>query len=439
MSKLRVLYICHNHPSLHPGGTEIFAHSLFRTLQDSGEVEALFLACTNRVHRDQKPGTNFQTLGRSADEVILWAGHFERFFLSQVDLQGIVPELSDLLLSFRPDIVHIHHLLLFGAELIFLIKRMLPEARIVFTLHDYFPICANDGQMVKTRDHALCHAASPDACHACFPDITPDRFVLRTMHLRNFLSQVDRFIAPSRFLRQRYIDWGLPADRIALVRNGQPAVRPAPHRSPEPTGRRSVFGYFGNLSPYKGVMVAVEAARLLIEAGETGFTLLVHGGMPFQSPEFQERFTAAVQANPLSISHRGAYDRAELAGLIKAVDWVVVPSIWWENAPLVIQEAFQHRRPVICSDIGGMAEAVRDGVDGLHFKAGDPLSLMGVLRRALDEPSLWDGLVAGIPKVPTIAQCATQHRRLYRNLLQASGHPTAGGMAERDAAIPAAL
>ena len=54
------------------------------------------------------------------------------------------------------------------------------------------------------------------------------------------------------------------------------------------------------------------------------------------------------------------------------VDWVVVPSIWWENAPLVIQEAFRHRRPVICGDIGGMAEMVRDGVDGLHAPVERP-------------------------------------------------------------------
>ena len=57
------------------------------------------------------------------------------------------------------------------------------------------------------------------------------------------------------------------------------------------------------------------------------------------------------------------------------IDWVVVPSIWWENGPLVILEAFQHGRPVICSDIGGMSEKVTDGVNGLHFRRGDPRDL----------------------------------------------------------------
>jgi hypothetical protein len=68
------------------------------------------------------------------------------------------------------------------------------------------------------------------------------------------------------------------------------------------------------------------------------------------------------------------------------VDWVVVPSVWWENSPLVIQEAFQRGRPVICSDIGGMAEKVADGVDGLHFRAGDPEALAATIARAATDP-----------------------------------------------------
>ena len=79
----------------------------------------------------------------------------------------------------------------------------------------------------------------------------------------------------------------------------------------------------------------------------------------------------------------GAYRAEDLPGLMAAVDWVVVPSIWWENAPLVIQEAFLHRRPVITSAIGGMAEMVRDGVDGLHAPADDPAGLAAVLARAV--------------------------------------------------------
>jgi glycosyltransferase involved in cell wall biosynthesis len=415
MSRLRVLFITHNHPSLHPGGSEIFAHDLFRSMQASGEVDAMFLACTNRLHREPKPGSAFQAIGRNSDEVLLWAGHFDHFNLSQVDLHGVVPELTAFLEDFRPDIVHFHHALLIGAETIFLVRRVLPNARIVFTLHDYYAICANHGQMVTASEHALCGEASPDGCHKCFPEIGADRFVLRQQHLLNLFGLVDQFISPSAFLKERYIAWGLDGRRIAVLANGRPAVAPAAHRNSE---RRTVFGFFGNLSPFKGVAVAVAAVRQLTAAGARGVRLRIHGNSLFQSEAFKHGLDADIAAAAPYVTHHGGYKAADLPGLMAEVDWVVVPSIWWENAPLVIQEAFQHRRPVICSDIGGMAEMVQHDVCGLHFRAGDATSLAQVMRRAVSEPDLWPRMVTRIPEVPTVPMVAEHHAALYRELMR---------------------
>ncbi len=412
----RVLLIAHNHPSLHPGGTEIFAHDLFQSLKGQG-AEALFLACTNGVHRQPKPGTLFQTVGRSADELILWTGHFDRFFQSQVDLHGLVPELTRLLQAFRPDVVHVHHTLLLGVEMLFLIKRICPQASIVYTLHDYYPICAQDGQMVTAGEHQLCRQASPDACHRCLPDRTPDQFVLREKHLKSLFRLVDRFLAPSRFLRDRYVAWGLEPHRIQVMQNGRPPAAPPVVRKTARGEKRNRFAYFGNLNPYKGVRVALQAARRLAEAG-ADFTLDIHGGAPFQTDGFKDAVAADLAACGPRVVHHGPYRREEMAGLLSRADYVLVPSIWWENAPLVIQEAFQQKRPVICSDIGGMAEAVRDGVDGLHFRVGDAADLARTMARAINDPSLWDKLAKQIPAVPTIDAVAAQHLNLYRSLAE---------------------
>lgn len=412
MSRTRVLYIAHNHPSLHPGGSEIFAHDLFRAQTASGEVEAMFLACTNRVHRERKPGATFQAVGRTGDEMLLWTGHFDHFHMSQVDLHGVVPELASFLKSFQPDVVHFHHALLIGAEMLFLVRRILPKARIVFTLHDYYAICANHGQMVTAQNNALCRGASPDACRACFPDIGSERFLLRRQHLLNLYGLVDQFIAPSKFLRDRYVAWGLEAGRITVLANGRRAVTPVPHRAAE---QRNVFGYFGNLSPFKGVSVALDAMRRVAEA-DGDLRLKIHGNALFQSDAFKQQFDTALKAASPQASHHGGYQAEDLPALMAEVDWVVVPSIWWENAPLVIQEAFQHRRPVICSNIGGMAEMVKDGVSGLHFRAGDAVALAEVMQRAATEPGLWNRLVDGIPQVPNIEAVAERHRAFYEKV-----------------------
>jgi glycosyltransferase involved in cell wall biosynthesis len=414
MKPLRILFLCHNHPSLHPGGTEIFAHELFHELKGRPGVEALFVGCTNDLHRERKPGTLFQTIGRSADELLLWVGHFDRFYQSQIDVHAVAPELRNLLRSFAPDIVHVHHTLLVGVELFQIVKRTLPAARIVFTLHDYYSICANEGQMVTTGAGRLCERATADACHRCFPEIPAGDFVLRETFLKTQLGSVDRFLAPSRFLRDRYVQWGIEPERIDVLRNGIPDAASVPHREPMSGGRRDRFAFFGHINRFKGAMLALEAARLL-EAEGTQIGITLHGGLDFQTDDFQERFRTEL-GRTSSVRYSGGYRRDELPGLVADADWVLVPSTWWENAPLVIEEALQQRRPVICSDIGGMAERIRDGVEGLHFRAGDAASLAAVMCRAAAADGPWDGLVRQIAPVRTITAAADDHERLYRGL-----------------------
>lgn len=405
----RILVVAHNHPELHPGGTEIFAHELAGAYRAEG-CEVLFLGATNAIHREPHPGTALQAVG---EDVVLWSAHYDRFHMSQIDHYGTLQDLGTLLGEFRPDVIHVHHLMLIGAEFLTLARRLLPQASIVMTLHDYYPICHHDGLMVRP-DRQRCNGASPASCHGCFPEIGSDRFLLRERFIKTHLSAVDRFVAPSRFLRQRYVDWGVPGEKISVIANARPAREPAPHRRTE--GRRASFGYFGNLNPWKGVLPLLQAAQLLRAAGDREFSLRIHGGAPFQSEAFTTALDAALAGAEGTVTHCGPYRRDEVPALMAEVDWVVMPSIWWENAPLVIQEAFQHRRPLIVSNIGGMAEMVRDDVDGLHVRPGDPAALARAMRRAMDEYGLWQRLADGIAAQPSLAECAGRHLTLFDSL-----------------------
>ncbi len=407
--KKRILVAAHNHPALHPGGTEIFAHDLFRAYQRAGH-EALFLGATNQTHRQVRPGTSFQAIGPEGDEVLLWSGHFDRFFMSQIDLYGVVPDLTELLRDFRPDVVHIHHLLLLGAEFPHIVRRTLPDCRIVMTLHDYYPLCHHDGLMVRTSGKELCHKSSPDRCHSCFKDIPLDRFVLREQHLKALLRTVDRFISPSQFLRQRFIDWGLNGDQIDVIANGLPP-RDSPSRKGQPENDRPVFGYFGNLNPWKGTSVLLEAARQLIDEG-LRFELRVHGGAPFQADSFKDEIARLFKKTAPSVQQRGAYRREDIGELIAAVDCTIVPSIWWENAPLVIGEAQSQRKPVIASNIGGMAEMVQDGVNGITVSPNDPRALAAAMRRMAESPDLRRRLSANARKPNDIDTTARRYLTL---------------------------
>lgn len=416
----RILQICHNHPRVRPGGAEVYAHELHRHLRRCAEWEPTFLARSGPPHAPAgapHEGTRISPVEGVADEYLLYPGDhdFDWLFGTMRRRKDLYTEdLRRFLLALRPDVVHFQHTLFIGYDAIREVRRTLPEAPIVYTLHEFLPICHNKGQMVRTMDRSLCTEASPGRCAECFPDIAPDEFFLRRRFIRAQLDLVDLFIAPSATLRERFVAWGIPRERILLEDYGRAeapppgeAGRPAPH---------DTLGIFGQVNPYKGIDVLLRAMRAL---GAEAPQLRVHGAnLDLQEHGFREEIAELLGVGD-SVTSLGPYPPERAGEVMAAVDWVVVPSVWWENSPLVIQEAFAARRPVICSDVGGMAEKITDGVNGLHFRVGDPESLAATIRRAVGTPGLWERLREGIPPVHSIAEHADVLTEAYEALIAA--------------------
>jgi glycosyltransferase involved in cell wall biosynthesis len=396
---LRVLYVAHNHPTLHPGGAEAYALELYEAMREVPGVQPILLArIGSNVARRRRahPGTPFSAVNGDPNQHFLFTEteHFDFFTLTSADKSLYSRHLTDFLLAQRPDVVHVQHTHFVGLDLLSQIRRVLPDVPILYTLHEFLPICHRDGQMVRKFSSELCMEASPRRCNECFPEISPQSFFLRSRFVKAHFDHVDRFIAPSAQLMERYLGWGVERERIEVEEYGRiaPAVR-----APEPTQTKSPanIGFFGQLSYFKGAKVMLEAMSMLDPDSEAH--LWLHGAnLELQSKEFQDEFAAMHDSLRGRVTFRGPYAHAELPKLMADLHWVVVPSIWWENSPLVIQEAFFHRRPVICSDVGGMAEKVADGVDGIHFRVGDAFSLARAFERATSSPRLWRSLRDGI-------------------------------------------
>ena len=408
LKKHRILVMSHAHPDFSLGGGEIAAYNLFNAYRENDDVEdAWFLARADR-HR----GLTGHISLRRPNEYLWEQSVYDWHMMKAAHQESITTWFADLIRALKPTVVHTHHYAHLGLEYLRVIKQIDPGIKIVMTLHEYMAICSNNGQMIKTGSFRLCSRESYDECQQCFPDKTAEDFWLRKHYFQSHFALVDQFVSPSEFLRQRYIQWGLKPEQIVVIENGQSDESALPPRPMAEGETRNRFGFFGQINPFKGLDVILEALTQLPKEERKKIVLEVHGAnLEVQQPEYREKIESL--RTPLIkqgvVQWLGSYQPHELRQRMAEVDWVVIPSIWWENSPMVIQEAFVCGRPLIVSNIGGMAEKVRNGVDGLHVPSGSVLGWKRIFATAIEDPALWEDLCAGIIKPLTFRDCAQLH------------------------------
>ena len=415
----RILMVAHAHPDHSRGGGEIAAYNLHKRLNQSDEHTSVFLARHGNPELLHS-GTPLAGTGRPA-EIIMYADMPDWFRFSQPDKAMIWRDFRQTLKTTRPDIVHLHHYLFLGLELIREIRNFDPGIRIVMTLHEYWAICHNEGQMVK-KDKSLCYESSPAACAQCFAKRTPQDFMLRKLFIRSHFDLVDAFVSPSHFLKNRYVAWGLASHRIHVIENmladENDAVTTTIATSHDEAPDTLRLAFFGQINWFKGLDLLLDAIEQLPKCVRRRVSLDINGsGLEKQPTALRKSVQNRLHELKDVVTFREAYTQAELPTLMRAAHWMVLPSRWWENSPVVILEAAKHGVPVICSNIGGMAEKVIDGETGIHFQARRADSLADALTWAVNNPNKHREFVENIRKSNRHDDAFRQHAQLYKALL----------------------
>lgn len=406
---MKVVIFSHQHPTFSKGGGELAAYYLWQGINRTQGNEAWFIG-----RADQRVMHKFSTLAAIGERDYLMAGNAGIPDLTATIDFGPDSDLAQLIARIQPDVVHFHHYVHVGLETIRLIKRICPAAKIVVTLHEFIAICMHNGQMMKT-DGRLCHKSSPRECHLCYPHISQENFFLREQYIKSFFGLVDMFISPSEFLRGRYVAWGLKPESITVLENGLPEADPIPPRTLREGEKRTRFAFLGQINPYKGVDIILEAFARLPKKQRKQVTIDIFGSALENQPEpFRQKIYELLNKLKGTAYLHGPYEPEEMPRLMTDIDWVVMGSIWWENSPLVIQEAYKYGRPIITPDIGGMAEKVKPGMGGLHYRARDSVSLASVVQRIIDDPSMFDDLHRDIPPYPQLGDITEKHLSLYQ-------------------------
>jgi len=391
-----IVVFSHAHPSISKGGAEVSAYTFYKGLLALGQKAAFVAMCPEA----QLAKLRFETPDEHT--IAYQPARYDHYFhLAEPSQLGAVAELVQTL---QPSAMVFHHFLFIGINTVRRLAERFPVPS-VLVLHEFLAICHHHGQMVTRPHKKLCEAAGSVRCAGCFPEHDAEEFNVRKQSFLAAMGQMTRLVSPSHFLASRFIAWGIPKQQLVVIENGLAGYvppppttdRPPPHRSPaglpwqrsEAAARTilTVFGYFGQINPFKGIDQILDALDLLpvTVAGASAIRVRIHGNVVGVTEEFQKRFEDA-QAKDPRIEYVGPYNNQDVHRLMQACDYVLMASKWWENSPVVIQEAYAADRPVIVPALGGMAEKVIEGTSGHHFKPNDPEDLARVLLKCASRP-----------------------------------------------------
>jgi glycosyltransferase involved in cell wall biosynthesis len=288
-------------------------------------------------------------------------------------------EITQLLKKGRPDVVHFHNTFpLISPAAYYACKQM--YVPVVQTLHNYRLLCPEANFL---RDGRVCEAclrqpvAWPGIALGCYRGSRGATAAVAAMQITHramgtWQTKVAVYIALSEFARKKFIEGGLPGNRI-VVKPNFVAGDFKPRASP---GQYAVFA--GRLSEEKGVQVLLSAWRML----QSSIPLRIVGDGPLlekMSGEIRESLWPLVELT-------GRRTREEVRLLMSEAKFLISPSICYETFSLAVAESFASAVPVIASRLGAMAEIVKDGVTGLHFEAGNPVDLAAKVDWAWNHP-----------------------------------------------------
>ncbi len=442
---MRILFVSHFYPPEYTTGVELYTHAIAKAML--AREHAVQVICATGWEHGTRYWNGFveEELDRVPVHrlVLNWKlapRPLDYLFRNPL----IAGDFQSLLESWEPDLIHITSCYSLSASVIEIAKAL--GIPIVLQLHDYWFICARHNLL--RWDSSLCSGPeSPNLCQRCmlnnakiyrFPrklfseKITlhliaalarigwftrlrglrgmVGDFKLRRSYLLEMIAQCDVVIAPSHFLKQMYEQNGVPPGRIQILSHGYD-LESFRHVTRKASNRLR-FGYLGKLAYMKGVHTIVQAfAQIEPDRGE----LHIHG--PLEQGSYLSELLQQSNGTSNIIFH-GRFERHQVAEILGTIDVLVVPSLWFENSPFVVREAFASGIPVVVSGHGGLLEMVNDESNGLCFEPGNVDDLARKMLRIIEEPDLLRRLRAGIGPVKTINEEVDELEMTYRKLKQ---------------------
>ena len=462
----RVLLAVHKFFPSHRAGTEVLALKTAQELMRRG-YEVLVVAA-NPPDQDARhavgPEASKYVFEGVSVHVLEEALRLKSFtFHSEYYHAEMNAHFQGILDSFQPDIVHIFHAQNLSASIIEAARER--DIPVVFFAMDFWFVCPV--VQLKRPDGTICRGPSTQAvnCLTCYtPKLFPPvfefmkaierkyptvarlvnamplpirRLVERVLFafyaagkvpsaiqatkerpdvLRQAINQTQAILVPTKIMREIFIENGVRRDLIQHLGFGIDTDPLTPYRN-KPASDTLRIGFIGTFFEHKGVDLLIEAFQSLPSEAKANLTL--YGDLK-QFPDYAKQLVALAQRerpNSKKIKFAGTFPNSMLGVVLSEMDVLVVPSRWYENTPLVIQSALATKTPVIATDLGGMSELIKHGVNGLLFRLNDSHSLADQLLKLLKDRSLIGRLRANILDERTTAEMVDEIEGVFVRVL----------------------
>jgi len=346
----------------------------------------------------------------------------------------------------KPDFVHFFHVALLSASAIDVCHEL--GIPMVMTPTDFWLICPT--YQLRLADNSMCRGPDADGVNCVKHAVAntqhpfvvrifnrlPSRIVPALVHtmtnggwswfwftpkiralcqradfLRQRMNMLDKVVVPTRLMEEMLVSNGLNPAKVVFSRFG---IRPAvtEPRIQDVKGKFRV-GFIGGLSEHKGAHLLISAVRSLPD--DLSWELKIYGRSDTDPTYFNK--LQQLSDGDGRIQYCGTFPNEIIGKIIAELDVLVVPSIWYENTPLVMYSAQAAGCPVIASNLGGMAEVVEHEKNGLLFEAGNVTGLASAIERLAGDRRLLRQLAANAVEPKSISGYVNELVAIYSNVL----------------------
>ncbi len=451
---MKILLVVHTFLPKYLGGTEICTYELAKKYISLGHKVVIF--CTDPLsHNTQLSVIESYYQGIKIYTVPKNINGYKKFSNTYSEKKVLKP-FKSLLKNFKPDIIHYHHLMHLSVDLVELAKiSRIPQ---ILTLHDFWFQCLTH-QRITTRGD-LCTNFTIEKCSQCLSDILnsgpienttfsiknflknenklnyiantfkkiyhrnsgklsyisyKDKYVQmvvsRNDSMKTLFSNLDLLIYPTKFLFDQFANWHINQKKNILSADGiNTDIFSNFKRVPSETIR---FGYIGSIIPTKGLDMILKAWPKLI-SGQ--YNLKIYGNLDTDKKYSGDILNLA--KNLTNIKFYGTFSPEKISEIYAEIDVLIVPSRWFENAPLVLRNALHTKTPVIAVNLGSIPELVTRNKNGLLYENEDLDGLIQQMDYFITHPDKISKMINNFPVQKSINENVSELLGYYKQLIK---------------------